>query len=74
MNSFIDRDAVKCPTCKRKIHHMNQEGRFVTKNCSVIESDPRTGRTFAICKFCKSKVMLGNLRLVIRRIPLEAAV
>lgn len=54
---------VKCPTCKRKIHYLNNEGLVVTKNC-IIESDPETGETNAICKFCKGKVFIESLRLV----------
>ena len=54
---------IKCPTCKRKIHYQNKEGLFITKN-SIIESDPETGETHAICKFCKEKVLIENLRLV----------
>ena len=33
---------IKCPTCKRKIHYLNNEGLVVTKN-SIIESNPLTG-------------------------------
>jgi hypothetical protein len=54
---------IKCPTCKRKIHYLNNEGLVVTKN-SIIESNPLTGETHAICKFCKGKVFIENLRLV----------
>jgi hypothetical protein len=54
---------IKCPTCKRKIHYLNNEGLIVTKN-SIIESNPQTGETHAICKFCKRKVFIDNLRLV----------
>ena len=54
---------IKCPTCKRKIHYLNSEGLMITKN-SIIESNPETGETHAICKFCKEKVFIENLRLV----------
>ena len=54
---------IKCPTCKRKIHYRNKEGFIITKN-SIIESNPATGESFAICKFCKEKVFIENLRLV----------
>lgn len=54
---------LKCPTCKRKIHYQNKEGLVITKN-SIIESDPGTGETHAICKFCKEKVFIEHLRLV----------
>ena len=59
---MINQD-IKCPTCKRKIHYQNKEGLVITKN-SIIESDPETGETHAICKFCKEKVFIENLRLV----------
>ncbi len=55
---------VKCPTCKRKIQYLNDDGLFVTKNCSVLESDPETGVTLGTCKFCKTRVELPNLRMV----------
>ena len=54
---------IKCSTCKRKIHYLNNEGLMVTKN-SIIESNPETGETYAICKFCKERVLIENLRLV----------
>jgi hypothetical protein len=54
---------LKCPTCKRKIQYQNEHGLVITKN-SIIESDPESGGTHAICKFCKEKVFVENLRLV----------
>lgn len=54
---------VKCTTCKRKIQYLNNEGLIVTKNCSVLESDPETGITLGTCKFCKTRVELPGLRL-----------
>lgn len=59
---MIVRD-VKCPTCKRKIQYQNKQGLVITKNC-IVESDPETGETHAICKFCKERVFIENLRLV----------
>jgi hypothetical protein len=55
--------SIKCPTCKRKIHYQNKEGFVITKN-SIIESNPNTGETHAICKFCKEKMLIEDLRLV----------
>ncbi len=60
----MENEAIKCTTCKRKIHHLNKEGMFVTKNCSVLESDPQTGVTFGTCKFCKTRVEIHSLRMV----------
>ncbi len=58
----MDNQIVKCATCKRKIQFLNAEGLYVTKNCSVLESDPETGITFGTCKFCKTRVELNSLR------------
>ena len=66
-------EIVKCPTCKRKIHHLNDEGRFVTKNCSVLETDPRTGVTEAVCKTCKTRVEVPNLRVLMEAFAGQAA-
>jgi len=60
----MDNEVIKCPTCKRKIHHLNKEGLLVTKNCSVLETDPKTGVTSAICRSCKTRVLLNNFRVV----------
>lgn len=58
----MDNQNVKCPTCKKKIQFLNGEGLFVTKNCSVLESDPETGLTYGTCKVCKTRVELRNLQ------------
>ncbi len=70
----MENDIVKCPTCKRKIHHLNKEGLFVTKNCSVLESNPRTGATYATCKFCKTRIELQNLKMISEEIEAEIPV
>ena len=54
---------IKCPTCKRKIHYLSKEGLIITKN-SIIESDPETGESNAICKFCKTRIFIGSLKLI----------
>ncbi len=66
-------DMVKCPTCKKKIHHLNEEGMLVTKNCSVLETDPRTGVTEAVCKTCKTRVELPNLRILLEVLETHGA-
>lgn len=54
---------IKCPTCKRKIHYLNNEGLMVTKN-SIVESNPLTGESFAICRFCKTRILINSLKLI----------
>lgn len=54
---------IKCPTCKRKIHYQNKEGLVITKN-SIVESNPLTGESFAICKFCKTRILIGRLKII----------
>lgn len=66
-------ETVKCPTCKKKIQHLNEEGMYVTKNCSVLETDPRTGITGAICKTCKTRVELPSLRMLVEVLEGEGA-
>jgi hypothetical protein len=54
---------IKCQGCKELIFDKNDEGYLVTKNIKVLESNPRNGKSIAICKKCNGRNYIDRLIL-----------
>ena len=57
---------IKKAICKNLIFYQNSDGYVVTKGMSVIESDPESGKSHAICKICGEKNYIKYLKLIIQ--------